>query len=653
MSRHSLAPPRRRPSTRSLRRSLAAAEARLAEQRRQAAANLALLEEFIATAPIGRALVDGDLRFVLINELLAEINGKPAAEHLGHTVAEVLPQIAPTLEPILRRVLDRGEPALNIELSGSTPKEPGRLRQFLASYYPMRTFRGVNIVVKEITERKEAEARIRASEERFRTLTDYASEFIFRYRLGPPLVVEYVSPSAAAFTGYTPEEYVADPELGFRQVHPDDQQSLARFRADPASLRERIELRWIRKDGRVIWVEQSARLIRDDDGRPVVFQGVVRDITERKQAEAALRASEERFRTMIETSQDLIVLTDAASRLLYLSPASTALLGYAPEELVGHELRELVHPGDLAGIIAQHGDLQQSRGTVVAYVVRLRHRDGDWRWFRVTRNNQLDNPVLGAVIGSLQDVTEQRRAEELSATALQAAEATQAELEASQARLRATSERLVDVQEEERRHLARELHDEIGQALTGLSLQLAAIAALSPDQAPARLEDARRQVGALIGIVRRRSLDLSPPLLDDLGLRAVMEWYLDRYRERTAISVSFASNLDRRLPRQIELTAYRIVQEALTNIARHAATQTAQVRLWTADDRLLIQVDDQGSGFDPQRALAARASSGLNGMRERASLLGGHLAIESEPGGGTHVLADLPLHAGLAEEVSL
>ena len=199
--------------------------------------------------------------------------------------------------------------------------------------------------------------------------------------------------------------------------------------------------------------------------------------------------------------------------------------------------------------------------------------------------------------------------------------------------------------------MARELHDEIGQTLTGLNLILSIGATLPPSLLEARLSEARRQVGALIAHISRRSLDLRPTLLDDLGLRAALVWYLERYTEQTNIAVTFQeAGLDLRVAPLVELTAYRIVQEALTNVARHAEVATATVQVWVVNTRLVIQVMDSGRGFDVGAALRAHATSGLAGMRERARLLGGELTIEAEPGGGTRLLADLPC-AGQAATV--
>jgi signal transduction histidine kinase len=218
------------------------------------------------------------------------------------------------------------------------------------------------------------------------------------------------------------------------------------------------------------------------------------------------------------------------------------------------------------------------------------------------------------------------------------------EVLAAHARLQQLSERLIVVQEEERQHLARELHDEIGQSLTGLNLSLTIGPTLSPDLLHAQMHKAQQQVTSLITQVRQRSLALRPAMLDDMGLRAALLWFFERYAEQTGIMIDMRlQGLERRFLPMVELTAYRIVQEALTNVARHAAVPRAHVAVWATTTTLLITIADTGRGFDVEAALRTHASSGLAGMRERAVLLGGDLTITAEPGAGTNVLAVLPI----------
>jgi signal transduction histidine kinase len=213
-------------------------------------------------------------------------------------------------------------------------------------------------------------------------------------------------------------------------------------------------------------------------------------------------------------------------------------------------------------------------------------------------------------------------------------------------RLHALSGRLVESQEIERRHLARELHDEVGQALTGLKLMLqAGAAAATVPEIQAIAANTLELVQGLIERVRGLSLDLRPAMLDDLGLLPALVWHVERYTAQTKVQVRVEqSGLDgRRLDKSAETAVYRIVQEALTNVARHARVQDAVVRLWTGEATLYVQIEDEGIGFDAEEAQRAKQSSGLLGMRERAELVGGTLVIDARPGAGTLVTGALPL----------
>lgn len=207
------------------------------------------------------------------------------------------------------------------------------------------------------------------------------------------------------------------------------------------------------------------------------------------------------------------------------------------------------------------------------------------------------------------------------------------------------SRQMIEVQENERRYLALELHDEIGQALTGLKLMLEMIQRLPSDNLQRRLSEAQALVNELMARVRQLSLDLRPAMLDDLGLLPALLWHFERYTAQTSVQVTFAhTSLDRRFAPEIETAAYRIVQEALTNVARHSQVQHVTVLLWVADERLMVQIEDQGIGFYPALNQPVRSSHGLPGMRERAVLLGGEFIVETMPGAGTLIRAELPVH---------
>jgi signal transduction histidine kinase len=225
------------------------------------------------------------------------------------------------------------------------------------------------------------------------------------------------------------------------------------------------------------------------------------------------------------------------------------------------------------------------------------------------------------------------------------------ELRTSREQMQALMRRLVEVQEQERYRLARELHDEIGQIVTGLkfTLDMAAreLETTGSEKAVRHQDEAKGLVRELMGRVRQLSLDLRPTMLDDLGLLPALLWHLQRYHTQTGIRVTFQhGGLDRqRFPPLIETTAYRIVQEALTNIARHAGVSEAEVSV-RADDAsavLTVSITDRGAGFDAHAASAAYNSSGLSGMRERAMAAGGTFRLSSDAARGTQVTAQLPL----------
>jgi signal transduction histidine kinase len=206
------------------------------------------------------------------------------------------------------------------------------------------------------------------------------------------------------------------------------------------------------------------------------------------------------------------------------------------------------------------------------------------------------------------------------------------------------SRRLVQVQEIERRSIAQELHDEVGQTLTALSIHLELVSRAGSEDQAQRLAETKRLVEELTDRVRRMSLDLRPPMLDDLGLLPTLLWYFDRIAHQYRLQVAFEHHgIERRFDADIETAIFRIVQEALTNVARHAQVQIASVRLWADSATISAQIEDKGQGFDPDLVLSRNNSSGLRGMQERVRLLAGKLVIEAQPGGGACLTALLPL----------
>ncbi len=210
-------------------------------------------------------------------------------------------------------------------------------------------------------------------------------------------------------------------------------------------------------------------------------------------------------------------------------------------------------------------------------------------------------------------------------------------------RQRMLSRSNVDIQEAERRRIARELHDHLGQSLTGFQFMLESVKHQVEEVHKPGIAEIQNSVADIIEQVREMSLNLRPSILDDLGLVPTVKWHIDRYTKQTRIHVNFfSSNSTERFPAEIETTAYRIIQEALTNTARHSRATEVFVGLVVNDNTLWVEILDKGNGFDVS-AVLNKPTSGLSGMSERADLMGGYLTIKSYIGQGTQILAALPL----------
>ncbi|PDW03782.1 PAS domain-containing sensor histidine kinase [Candidatus Viridilinea mediisalina] len=521
--------------------------------------------------------------------------------------------------------------------------------------------------------------------EHLRQLIEHAADLVYCYRLEPDPVFVYVSPAVTAMTGYSPEEFYADPELIMRMTHPSDR-GLFQTMLDTNDSSHTTMLRWERKDSVFIWTEHRNRVVRDAAGQPLLVEGLARDISDRRRTEEALSQAlnaERHARYVAEVlhsanmgltrSLDAEHVIDALlehlSRLIPFDSTNVMLLDSSGDLVVqaSRGYQRFGYPnGPPLEPIALNEDplfepiLRRRRSFLImdtALTNRWRSRPGfhhirNWFGVPLIAGEQiigifcLDKAEAAFFTPEHVDLAELLSTP--AAIAIQNARLFN-EVRSGRERMRALSERLVAVQETERAHLARELHDEIGQMLTSLSLALTVNERMPADVLRERIAQVQRQVNQLTSQVRTLSLNLRPAMLDDLGLLPALVWFTRRYADQTGIHVHFQhAGLDGVVTPAIGATAYRVVQEGLTNIARHAHVNQARVQVWTTDRILAVQVVDEGVGFDVGQALTSYTSSGLAGMQERVRLAGGHLNVESSHGEGTRILAELPL--GGAEE---
>jgi PAS domain S-box-containing protein len=437
-----------------------------------------------------------------------------------------------------------------------------------------------------------------------------------------------VNPAAARVIGKSREEIVgmADSDLFAADFAADIRAADRRILATELS---EVFLYTFTVDGAVRRYEATKGVYRDRRGNVLGVFGIGRDITERERVEAALRESEDRFKNFMDNSPAIAFMKDEEGKYVYVNRVFEERFGLRLQDLFGRTDFDL-WPQEIARAFrsADRAVLEADTGDQLIEVAP--DPDGSihhWQVFKFPFKGGGGKRYVG---GMAIDITEARE--------------TKHKLEEYAERLQALSRRLLEVQEQERRYLARELHDEIGQLLTGLQLSLQASGRLDGPEAGQYLRESQKLVRELALHVRDLSLRLRPTMLDDLGLLPALLWLFDSYTARTQIQVAFQhSGLDERLGPDVETAAYRIVQEALTNVARHAQVSEVGVRAFRDNGSLHLQIEDHGPGFDVAVHQNSGRSAGLSGMHERAALLGGRLGVESGPGIGTRVSAVLPI----------
>ena len=353
------------------------------------------------------------------------------------------------------------------------------------------------------------------------------------------------------------------------------------------------------------------------------------EIAERKLAVKAVKQAEDRTRLIIDTIPTMAWSLAPDGALEFLNQRWLDYTGLSLKEGIEEPTRT-VHPDDLSRAL-EKWLVVKATSEVYEDELRLQRADGEYRWFLVRVAPLLDEQ--GNIVkwfGASVDIEDRRRAEK--------------NLEEAHRQLKLLSRRRVKVQEEERRHLARELHDEIGQALTAAKINLQA-ALEEPDHAKAkRIHETTAILERLLGQVRQISLNLRPSTLDDLGLVPALRSLLDEQGRLASVAVRFsAKNMPENLDPEIQTTCFRIAQEAITNAVRHARSTQIRVDLSHENGNLRLQIRDNGTGFDAESAQAQTIGLGLVGMKERAALVGGRTRIMASRGKGATVDVTLPL----------
>ena len=436
--------------------------------------------------------------------------------------------------------------------------------------------------------------------------------------------------SAERIFGYTPEDAIGQhitliipPER-----HAEESDILARLRRG-----ERVDHFHTvrkRKDGSRLDVSLTISPVRDPSGRVIGASKVARDITAQKQAEQALRESEQRFRVITDASPVLVWMAGTDKLCYYFNRGWLDFVGRTLEQESGNGWAENVHPEDFDRCLQIYvTNFDARRPFEMEY--RMRHNTGQYRWIlnRGVPRYAPDGTFEGYVGGCL-DIHGQKEATE-------------------KVRIADDMTRLMKAQDEERRRIAREFHDSAGQTLTVLGLSLAQLVERAQVIAPELAKEGKEIEGVVQQLqreIRTTSYLLHPPLLDECGLASALKCYVEGLAERSrvAITLDVADNVGR-LPSDMELAIFRLVQECLTNIHRHSGSKTALIRVAREGESVRTEVQDNGKGISHERLLAIQSHGsgvGIRGIRERIRQFHGEMKIESN-GSGTSVIVSIPM----------
>ena len=591
------------------------------------------IEDLIETVREPLLVLDANLNILSANRSFYNIFKMEQGETIGHLIFDVGNKQCdiPALRTLLEDILPTHKRFDNYEVEHDFPTI-GRKTMLLNAHQVYWKDAGTQMIllaIEDITERKKVEKKLEANEAKYRELVQNANSIILR--MDPKGKVTFFNEFAQMFFGYTEEEMLGCSVVG--TILPGTESSgrdLDFMIKDIGIHPEKYinnENENMRRNGERVWVAWTNKAIRDGNGEVTEILCIGNDITEHRRLEGLLEESEERYRRLFETANDGIVLLEKhEGKITHANPAATRMVGYSKEECIGKKLQNI-------GISLDMGDFQKimqilDRSGIIYYDdVPVKTKSGQ---YIDTDIYMVDRARL--VQCNIRDITERKRGAEA--------------IKKNEEQLRNLTAYMQKVTEMERTNIAREIHDELGQALTILKMDLSSLRKKFPEDQTSILEktDAMsRLIDTTIQMVKRIATDLRPGLLDDLGLSAAIEWQLGEFQKRTGIickiiidpkDVTFDSDRNTAL--------FRIFQETLTNIVRHAKATEVSVSLKLKDGQIELKVQDNGRGIT-EGELSHPKSFGLIGIRERAIIFGGSSSVKGLPSKGTTVIVKIPV----------
>ncbi len=597
----------------------------------------------VQTAQVGIAVLDSNSRVRMCNPRFLDIVGLTEEQALGKRLDD--PDLnafredgttCPLQErPSVKAAMTR-KVVLNVVLRHTHPSFPEG-KWLLTSAWPLLKSDGsvdqVITTLTDITQQKEVEEELRSGRELLAQAQKAAQLGCFDYDIKKDVIVW--STEMAEIYGTTLEAFGGKLKDWESMVLPDDLAATKATLATGIKAGEAYAEYRIRRqnDREVRWLESRGRVLLDDRRQPIRLIGVSMDITDRKRAEESLLRSEAEFRIIFENAAIGMVLLDPSGRPLRGNRSLQTMLGYTAEELAAFALVDVTHPDDVALDRSLYREVVE--GKLDRYQIKKRYirKDGKVRWARLTvsafRNESAQFQYSVAMI---EDITPQELAEQS---------------------LRQMSSRMMRIQEEEQRRIAREVHDSTAQEMTALTLNLGALRlteeALSP-KTRKRITECLALAKRVAREIRTFSYLLHPPMLSELGLWTALSLFIQEFKDRSGLRVNLqiAGELEgSRLDPTQEMALFRFMQEAMANVHRHSGSKTVAVEIHVQNDMIRASVADTGRGISAKILRELQASDGhvggvgLPGMKERVALVGGRLEIQSSSQ-GTTVVAVVP-----------
>ncbi|NLI82102.1 MAG: PAS domain S-box protein [Deltaproteobacteria bacterium] len=601
-------------------------------------------------SPLGVMYFDSSGTILDCNDKLLDSLGLARETVIGSNVA-VLLGIGDLIHGILTSL--SGEAGYH-ELD--LPAVPGNGPQFLRCYFSgiksqSGDLKGCLCIVEDVRARLEAEAAIRQSEARYRAIVEAQTELVSRFLADGTLT--FVNEAYCRYFGESRSQLIGN-RFWHHVPTEEGRQALKRHIAslsmqNPVAT---IEHEVVTSGGEIRWQQWTDLAIFDDEGNIVDIQAVGRDITERKEAELALQVANQQLQDIIEFLPDATFVIDKEKRVIAWNRAIEEMTGVKKESILGKgnyahavpfygEARPILIDlvVDNASSYEEECDFIERRGNIICgevFVPKAYGGKGAYLWGTASQLFDTDGRMIGA-IQTIRDITERKQAQDA--------------IQKSEKQLRFLSSRLLNAHEEERKRIARELHDSIGQSLAAVKFFV------ENTLKSAQTEEANHIVESLQALVpmiqntmqeaRRIYTGLRPSILDDLGIVATIGWFCREFKKAyPAVYVDCKIDVDERdVPEELKIVIFRVIQEAMNNVAKHSGAEFVEISLSNKEGILRLHIEDTGTGFDPDAAMSRQPQDrglGLTGMKERTELSGGVFTITSAMHEGTSICASWP-----------